>query len=81
VFKIDPILRHGYQKLQMIASAPEEFRFEKLEWWINGKKEAESGTQFSYSWKLQPGLYTITVLARNESRVTKSLSVSIQVLE
>ncbi len=81
VFKIDPILRHGYQKLQMIASAPEEFRFEKLEWWINGKKEAESGTQFSYSWKLQPGLYTITVLARNESRVTKSRSVSIQVLE
>ncbi len=81
VFKIDPILRHGDQKLQIIASAPEEFRFEKLEWWINGKKEAESGTQFSYSWKLQPGLYTITVLARNESRVTKSRSVSIQVLE
>lgn len=81
VFKTDPILRHGYQKLQFIASAPEEFHFDKLEWWINGKKEAETGTQFSYSWKIQPGLYTITVLARNESRVIKSHPVFIRVLE
>ncbi len=80
VFKIDPILRHGYQKLQFIASVPEGFQFDKLEWWINGKKESETDTQFSYSWKLQPGLYTITVLARSETRVIKSHPVAIRVL-
>jgi len=81
VFKIVPILRHGYQNLQIMASVPKGFQFDKLEWWINGKKEAETGTQFSYSWKLQPGLYTITVLARSESRVTRSHPVFIRVLE
>ncbi len=80
VFKIDPILRQGYQKLLFKASAQEGFHFDKLEWWINGKKVSETGTQFSYFWKLQPGLYTITVLARNENRVIKSPQVSISVL-
>ncbi|MCJ7580310.1 MAG: penicillin-binding protein 1C [Candidatus Aminicenantes bacterium] len=81
IFKIDPILRQGYQKLQFVASAQKEFHIDKLEWYINGKKEAETGTQFSYSWKLQPGLYTITVHAQSESRVLKSFPVFIRVLE
>ena len=81
IFKIDPILRPGFQKLRFVASVPAGFRFEKLEWWINGRKKSETGKESSYSWKLQPGLYTITVLARNDNRVFKSHPVNIHVLE
>ncbi len=80
VFKIDPILRPGYQKLRFTASMPEGSHFDKLEWWINGHKESETETQFPYFWKLQPGLYTITVLARDKNGVIKSPSVIINVL-
>lgn len=80
VFKIDPILKRGYQNLHFRAKANDGFNFDTLEWWINGKKEADIKSSLSYSWKLQPGLYTITVLARSETRVIKSHPVSIRVL-
>jgi penicillin-binding protein 1C len=80
VFKIDPILRRSYQTVLFVASVPKEFSIDRLEWWINGKKKSETGTQSSYSWKLQPGLYTITVLARSENRAIKSRPISIRVL-
>ncbi len=80
VFKIDPILRRSYQTVQLVASAPKDFPVDRLEWWINGKKKSETGTQSPYSWKLQPGLYTIIVLARIENRVIKSRPVFIRVL-
>ncbi len=51
-----------------------------MEWWINGKKKSETDTQSPYSWKLQPGLYTIIVIARSENRVIKSRPVSIRIL-
>lgn len=80
IFKIDPILRQGYQKLRFMASAPKGIPFEKLEWWINGKKITETDSSLFYSWKLQPGLFTITVLVRGASRVITSRPVIIRVL-
>ena len=80
MFKIDPILRRSYQTVRFVASVPKEFPIDRLEWWINGKKKSETSTQSSYSWKLHPGLYTITVLARSENRVIKSRPVFIRVL-
>jgi len=79
-FKIDPILRHGYQKIRFTASVPVGFHIDKLEWWINGRKKSETGTESLYSWKLQPGLYSITVHAKSENRVIKSRPISIRVL-
>ena len=80
IFKIDPILRRIYQTVRFMASVPKEFPFDRMEWWINGKKKSETDTQSPYSWKLQPGLYTIIVLVRSENRVIKSRPVSIRVL-
>ncbi len=80
IFKIDPILRRSYQTVRFMASVPKEFPLDRMEWWINGKKKSETDTQSPYSWKLQPGLYTIIVLIRNENRVIKSRPVSIRVL-
>ena len=80
-FKIDPILRRSFQRLRFTASVPAGLNIKKLEWWINGKKKSEAETESSYSWKLQPGLYTITVHAKSENRVIKSSPVFFRVLE
>lgn len=81
IFKIDPVLRQNFQTLQLNASPPEHSHLERLEWWINGRREAVTVSPFSYSWKLKPGMYTITAFGHSGNAVMKSRPVNIHVYQ
>jgi penicillin-binding protein 1C len=80
LFRIDPVLRHSYQSLFLRVNLSREVQVSRLEWWINGKREAVTIPPFNYSWNLRPGKYTIVAVIRLDDRLIRSRSVTIQVL-
>jgi len=80
LFRIDPVLQERYQSLTFRVDCSEEVQFSRLEWWINGQRQAISRPPFEYSWKLRPGKYTIVAVGRMDDRVFESRPVTIRVL-
>jgi penicillin-binding protein 1C len=79
LFRIDPVLKDSFQSLFFRVNFSVNVQIDKLEWWVNGKREAVTTTPFDYSWKLKQGKYTIVAVARIDDTLFESRSVTIQV--
>ena len=80
VFKLDPILKRDYQTVTVRASCPSATALREVEWWINGRRAARTGTSLSFSWNLRPGSYTIKVTASDGRGRIESRPVKVQVV-
>ncbi|MBN2205850.1 MAG: penicillin-binding protein 1C [Candidatus Aminicenantes bacterium] len=80
IFKLDPTLRRSYQSITLRAAAPEEETLSDVEWWVNGRRAARSGTALVLTWNLRPGSYTIKVTAGAGHRRLESRPVTVRVL-
>ncbi len=74
IYKMDSILRPGYQRIALEAEVPEQIR--RIEWMINGESFQTVDHPFHVSWQLQPGEYEFRVCAES----VKSNTVKILVL-
>jgi membrane carboxypeptidase/penicillin-binding protein PbpC len=80
IFKLDPVLRRSYQSLTLQVHLAAETGVRTIEWWIDGRKVAEVGPPFRFSWNLAPGSYTIKARGLAAGGSIESPPVRIQVL-
>ncbi len=80
IFKLDPVLKRDYQTVTVRAGSPSAAALSEVEWWINGRRAARTGTALSFFWNLRPGSYTIKVTASDGGRRLESRPVKVQVV-
>jgi penicillin-binding protein 1C len=80
IFKLDPVLKRDFQSVTLRALAPAAATLRDVEWWINGRRAAASGTALVLAWTLRPGSYTIIVKASDGRRRLESPPVTVRVL-
>lgn len=80
VFRLDPVLRPEHQRLRLKAAVPAGEPPDRIEWWINGRKEGESPRPYSIFWNLRPGSFTIKAAAVRNGKRTESAPVRIVVM-
>jgi len=64
IFRIDPILRKEYQIVHLKTVVPESTS--RVEWWVDGKCEGETGYPFTFEWLLRKGTHKVYVKADGE---------------
>lgn len=79
-FKIDPVLRREYQVIRFQARVSPGMGIQKIEWLLNGRTAGTSGSPFRFSWKLNPGSYTLKIRAHAEGQTIESKAVVFRVL-
>jgi penicillin-binding protein 1C len=80
IFKIDPVLRKEYQTIGLKAHPSGVDGSGTIEWWVNGRMAGTSASPSGFSWKLEPGSYTIKAASRTGVRRIESRSVRIIVI-
>ncbi len=80
IFKLDPILRRGYQSLTLRVRVPSGAGIETVTWWVNGKKLGRATAPFSAVWGLEPGSYVIKAVGEGLGRALESPAVRITVV-
>lgn len=80
VFKIDPELRRDYQIIRFRAHVPSESGIQAVEWWMDGRRIAETPSPFELPWTIRPGEFRIMISGRNGEKILKSPQVSFSIL-
>ena len=80
IFKLDPVLRKEFQALVFRARIPGILQGYPVEWWLNGRKVAESLSSDSPPWRLEPGSYSLFIRIEAGKKYVSSRTVHFTVL-